>query len=190
MINPKVASRVIYELVGQVNNEDLATCPHLPFFDMEIFFRFCVDPSNRKKDITITNSCAQLWELSAEDLFELAKVNTPRLIPAKITSLADILGDETAPIVYVLRSSRCSYGATSLLDYGAVASFADSLHADLIIIPASVHECFIFPSGGVVIDEFKRSIAETNCSFLAPTEYLSDSVLRFSRSSNKLQLIH
>jgi len=189
MINPVVASRVTFELVGQVNNEDLATCPHLPFFDMQIVFRFCVDPIDRKQDITITNTCSQLWELSTEDLLKLAKENTPRLIPAKITSLADILEDETAPIVYVLRSSRCSYGATSLLDDGAVASFADSLRSNLIIIPASVHECFIFPSGGIAIDVLKRSIDEANRSLLAPTEYLSDSVFLFSRSSNKLQLI-
>ena len=149
-----VRDKIAFRLVSRKDNEAfLKTVPWVPFLDLAIVFYLHLG-SNAGNQISSVNTNRQTksWELSPNDLFSLAKLNTPRLCPPTFTRLDHmvlgwdtepedmVLFDNALPCIYILTNENGINGASCILYDGIIKDLADQIGTDLIILPSSIHE--------------------------------------------------
>ena len=137
--------------------------------------------------ITVTNNLIKLWGISEEELYEIAKDNTPLIYPPDLRSMADVMIDILGQDMEMM---KMQFGKTEMNDeefrsflksevigeelpmyvlrgremYGATALIYDDMlsilqerFGDVYVIPSSVHEVLIIP-----VDEARsRGITST-----------------------------
>lgn len=162
----QIRDNIIFRLINEsANKELLREVPHrsLPGLDLSLVF-LVIFPSQEDKQFCtlIYNNLLEHWKLSAEELEQAARINTPRLLPAQIQTMSEMIknmameamGDDfnghvaeelvsendTRVPLYVLSNVLGRYGASSLFYEGVIKDFADRLGSDLIILPSSIHE--------------------------------------------------
>ena len=171
----------------------------LDFLDLKVEFYIPVtlDNSTRMGSGTVTKELAEIWGKDAESLWEYAKLNTPRMFPAKVKELIDVLleynpqflqetdneslKDGGIPLIEV-SNEQGLYGAAVILYDGILEGLAKELDSDLFILPSSVHATVIAPEKELVDDPpLAEMIRSTNKKFTSTENVLSDSVYRFER---------
>lgn len=91
------------------------------------------------------------------------------------------------PELFVLTNRSQMYGAAAMLYSGLLRSIAEHFQDDLTIIPSSVHEVLLLPSGSALPDEeLGGMILEVNESCLRRNEILSDRPYHYSRRQGTL----
>lgn len=148
------------------NRELLVDTPNVAFLDMAIVFYLFLDQSEMgQMTALIHNSHLGVWNTTEEELYRLAKINTPKLLPAKIKTMkevmdemlmeqfgelseTDIIGEllEDMPdklLLYVLTNQCGTCGAGCILYEGCLEEFAKEKEADIIILPSSIHEVLL-----------------------------------------------
>ncbi len=82
----KLKGKVAYKVIGyEKNKEILKEIPHFLFLDMAVVFYCSVDEKELSKaTILIYNNHLKLWGITKEMLYEDAKENTRRLLPARV----------------------------------------------------------------------------------------------------------
>ena len=90
----KARKQIAFKLVNyEKNREMLKTIPYKVFLDLAIIFYYVVQepPFYGKASILIHNEHLQNWGIGLEELYAQAKENTPRLFPANIESIEDLI---------------------------------------------------------------------------------------------------
>lgn len=190
--------RIAFRLVSRKNNEDLLKdVPWVPYLDLAVIFYLHLGVKDDKQITTlIHNHQAKSWNLSPDALFNLAKLNTPRLCPSTIGCLEHMLlgwDDEEdrivpcespLPTLYVLSNTSGINGASCLLYEGIIKDFADQIGSDLIILPSSIHEVLILPdSHDSDYENFRRMIQNVNAEDVPEEDILSDELYLYRRDS-------
>lgn len=209
-IRDKIMMKLVHAGANRHMLEDL---PHIPYLDLAIVFYLHLE-GNETGQMTalIHREHADHWNADAQLLFSLARVNTPRIHPAEIRTMDDVMKDiarrnlgdaydeevidrllhteEHLSPLYVLTNQTGIYGAGCILYDNVIKDFADRLGEDLIIIPSSVHEVLLTPDNGETsYDEFNHMIVAVNSSDVPPEDRLSDHIYLYSRSSNQIRII-
>ncbi|SFB01972.1 hypothetical protein SAMN05216249_10713 [Acetitomaculum ruminis DSM 5522] len=156
-----VKEKIVYKLVNFEKNIDfLKDVPYIKFLDMAIIFCYYINniPEFDRASITIKNDHLKLWDKTTTNLFEDAKINTPRLLDVKINNLESILGHNFASKdegsfdsvlhasanddcqMYLLSNSTYVNGAITILYPNVLSKISDILGKDFYIIPSSIHE--------------------------------------------------
>lgn len=162
-LKDKIMFRMIHNASNQVLLSDV---PHIPYLDLSIIFFLSLERTETGQvTAMIHNSHARMWNVTAKDLWRLARENTPREFPAEIQSMQELLqtmaGDtsqdacdpsllelllqspsETIPL-YVLTNQTGLYGAACMIYQDILKDFAARLEKDLIVLPSSVHEVLL-----------------------------------------------
>ncbi|MBQ3905377.1 MAG: hypothetical protein II743_01280 [Lachnospiraceae bacterium] len=202
----KVKDLVCFRLVNaESNKEALEGQPHVPFMDMAV--QFFVPFHNEEigsGSITIRNEHAERWGVTAGELMEAAKVNTPRLFPPRCMRmdllLMEMAGgtgaaeevpterfDESPFSMHVLTNSEKVYGAGILLYDGYLQRVAEAGGSDLHVICSSVHEVLILPKGGEEEAERLREIVrEVNATQVDAQDKLSDNLYSYNAATHEL----
>lgn len=210
-----IKDRVVYKLINTEKNlKLLSDVPHMDFLDLSIVFYVIVtDKTFGSGSIMIQNRQFERWNISLEELFEAAKVNTIKRLGSSITSIEDVLlemirqrneseFDEIEKEIeaqkkagriipmYVLSNQLRINGAACMLDMNLLRSFAEDMDSDFYILPSSVHELILIPQRGVE-DPYclERMVKEVNISEVGVTDVLSDHVYRFSREKCAVECI-
>lgn len=198
----KVKDRICYRLVEKKRNETLLEeIPHMEFLDLAICFYYAYySDVLGEGSILIYNSHMKMWDTSTEELFELARENTPRLFPWKCSTLGEILagdarteeeegGSKTGlqvPLydeipMKILTNSKRSYGAVCILYPGVLEEVAERMGGDFYILPSSVHEVILLPYDGTFSEKsIKDMISEVNRTQVEPEEVLCDSLYYYN----------
>lgn len=204
-----VKGRIIYQMVNtSLNRKLLEDIPSVPVLDLSLVFKVIIDatPDDGISTITIHNSHLDLWNVTKEKIYELAKENTPKLLPAKVSSLAELLCqyftedsdacqqealDEEVLPLYVLTNSRRFHGSCCINYPGVLSGFAEKVKKDLYILPSSVHETLLLPDIGGDLDpsELRDMVFCVNQTEVRREEVLSDNVYLYSRETKKLTQI-
>ena len=181
------------------NRELLADCPHIPFLDLAICFRYLADQNEKGVASSIVkNSDLKMWGISARELYKLAEENTRRIFPVELSRLDELLlrmsgvprqSPEGNPLgeIYVLTNKQNVNGATCLLFKDVVEAFAEKIENSFYILPASVHEVMLVP-----YDEnhdrrdLEEMVKEVNQYVVSGMDYLSDRVYFYDRTAKKL----
>lgn len=201
---------IVYKLINtEKNTELLENVPHMEFLDLSLIFQCTVTKEkNEKASILVHNAHLKLWDVTLDELYRAACINTPRLYPFEIKSMkliiCDILREESpdtfdyehcieelsdsAPI-YVLSNKSKIKGACCIVYPNLIQNFANELESNLYIIPSSIHECLLLPAKMFGdIDELKAMIKEIN-ETQVKEEILSNSLYFYDRKDDKITML-
>lgn len=199
----KVKDRVVFRLINAQKNRDfLEDVPHILVQDLAICFYYAFsDEQLGEGSITISNRHMEWWGTNHQELFKLAKENTPRLFPVEYKSLKSVIDEFYGDIpqtvneeicrLYVLTNITKSFGAACILYEDELERIADMVEADYYILPSSVHEVIILPDGkGEDPESLHRMIKEVNENHLTREEVLSDYPYYYSRKTKTLRSLN
>lgn len=204
----KIKDKIAFRLISyERNSELLEKIPHRRFLNLAIVYFAVIDNvDNARGIVTIYNNHLEYWNVDEELLYCLAAKNTPRLYPAQVKPMNQVVSDmilreeeqdmdldslitqfdsvnEQFPM-YVLTNIYKSYGASCMLYEGLLEQFTAHIEADVYIIPSSVHELILIPVDGEItregLDDMIRSINRTE---LSTDEVLSDCSYIYTREN-------
>lgn len=191
-----IRGRVIYRLVNyEKNKEILEDCPHIRLYDLAVTFRWVarIDDVGVSTSL-ITNKQVKEWGVSVNDLVLAARQNTPRLFPAKIIDMEEMLAGMVSFILYpnaipmyILTNEQELNGASALLYGDILKDFANKKGSDMYIIPSSIHEVIMVPADR--IDDPKglsSMVHEANTTVVSTGDVLSDSVYYYDRKKDQI----
>lgn len=191
-----IRGRVIYRLVNyEKNKEILEDCPHRRLHDLAVTFRWVAHIDNDGVSTSlITNRQVKEWGVTISDLILTAQQNTPRLFPAKIIDMEEMLAGMVSFILYpsaipmyILTNEQELNGASALLYGDILKDFANKKGADMYILPSSIHEVIMVPADR--IDDPKglsSMVHEANTTVVSTGDVLSDSVYYYDRKKDQI----
>lgn len=205
-------NNVIFSVVNaRENSEMLKNCPHRLFEDLAITYCWIIAGnsegiySNR-----INNDLCEKFGINEEYLYEMAQENTLKLMPIKIKSMNDVIGDimfgddiKTDPelkqefdefmedipderSMYVITNSINMYGSNALLFPEEIADLADKFESDLYILPSSTHELIAISSKSGTAEELAEMVYEVNMSEVSVEDRLSNEVYFYDRDKREI----
>ena len=208
----KVKSRICYKLINAKKNKALLEdVPHVLVEDLAVIFYILVSANAEETGtITVKDNMMKLWNVTTDDLYELALANTQRLFRGSVQSMAnvmiDILSkelddeavmefydmmvdvDDRVPM-YVCTNTMKSNGAGVILYDGLLREFADRVDSDVFVLPSSIHETLLIPvSAGMDLEALKDMVRSINRTEVAPDEILSDNVYYYDRLLDRVEL--
>lgn len=198
-----IRDRIAMKLIHYESNQELlADVPYIRYLDLAIVFYALVkmDLKRGSASILIHNPHIRKWGIDAEELFEIARENTRRLLPEKLydmNSMIDELAGRceadttiTCPPVYpmfVLTNENNLFGAACLLYTDLLKEYAERSQTDFYILPSSIHEVILIPALETdQYDELSAMVREVNDAELADDEILSTHAYYYSRSRNEI----
>lgn len=194
----QLKEHIVFKLISyQSNLTLLENVPHFRYLDFAVVFNCLVlDTSAGNATILIQNQHLKLWGITGEVLYELAKTNTPKLLPPKVCPMKDLLTEaitgkqeyyyqeEDSPI-YVLTNTAKLHGAACILYDDLLENISKEFDCSLYIIPSSIHEVLLL-SGYKELDItlLNNIIKEVNMSYVSRDEILSDHAYFFSKENH------
>lgn len=209
----KTASKIVFKLVNyEKNRELLKEIPYKIFHNLAVVYYYTVmePPFCGRASILIYNSHMQQWGVDSEELFLRAMENTPRLMPAQIENLEELMfgmlegyeenqitelkqefaGERNRTPMYVLTNRQKLLGAACMIYPNIIKDFAEELKKDIYILPSSVHEVILLPFSEYLSKEsLLEMVREINSTQVEEYEVLADSVYYFSRSKHGIEQI-
>lgn len=189
--------RIVYRLVNYGRNkEDLREVPHIRLLDLALTFHVLVKAADDEVGtFQIRNSHMEYWGVTCEDLREQAAKNTPKLFPAWVRTMEEVLErcglsfpdtDEPFPM-YVITNKPGINGASVILYPSVLSDLAGQLHSDLYLLPSSIHEFIAIPSTTEHDSASLREIvAQVNETEVSEEDYLSGEVYRYDRKNSRI----
>ena len=191
-----IRGRVIYRLVNyEKNKEILEDCPHIRLYDLAVTFRWVarIDDVGVSTSL-ITNKQVKEWGVFVNDLVLAARQNTPRLFPAQIIDMEEMLAGMVSFILYpstipmyILTNKQELNGASALLYGDILKDFANKKGADMYILPSSIHEVIMVPADRINDPTKLLSIVhDANTTVVSIGDVLSDSVYYYDRKKDQI----
>lgn len=178
-IDKNTFSRYIYfQLVNTERNKELlVSVPHRSFLDLSVIYWLRV---NEKVSFIFSNSMAEKYDTTEEQLFVMAKDNT-------ITNLPPII-EAIRPDMLAVTNKSAYCGAVALLFPEVLKDAARLLGSDLYIIPSSVHDIILMPANED-IDYMRDMIKEANDAVLYFDEVLSYKLYKYDRKTGDISIV-
>ena len=173
----KIRASIQFRMVNRrMNEEEMATMPHLDFGDFSVGFQWVITTDDRRMGIVrITNEQSEEFGLDVEEMTELAIANTERVSPPRICRIEEVIsemlsecssedfakhgkrpeefgmpetmfGAEDDFPMYVLTNEQRNMGASALLMIPQMDRFRERLGEDFWILPSSIHEVILIPA--------------------------------------------
>ncbi|MCI9486994.1 MAG: hypothetical protein HFI64_08500 [Lachnospiraceae bacterium] len=197
----RIRDRISFRLISRSSNPELLSdIPFLPFLDLAIVFFFTLeDEVIGSSTVLIHNSHVNLWGITKETLFSLARTNTRSLSGCEIIPMENLLftenekeafsSSDTAKI-FILSNRPRIFGAACLLYEDVLSSFADTLRDDFYVLPSSIHEVLLLP---VKTSPSPRSlldmVREINQNDVAPEDVLSNHIYLYRSAERRLGIV-
>ncbi len=198
----QVRERVACKLINyETNKELLSSVPHVRFLDLALvcYYRILHDMLG-SATILVRFVNMNLWGISEEQLFALAKENTRRMSAPRIESVDQIMEsmagtqtvvhrEEQQSQMYVLMNERKLFGAAAICFPDVLQQFSEQMKTNFYLLPSSVHEVILLPEGIESPEELRRLVCNMNRTQVRPEEILSDSVYYYDREREKLTIL-
>lgn len=195
----KIKSHLSIRLVNQEKNKEfLKDVPWEPFLDLAVLCCIHYDtPKELHAETVIRNSHLKNWGISKEEILRLAKENAPHLLPYSLNSLPKFLNeiagevmineDEECKIMHVLTNGDRTNGAACMLYPGVIRKFSEKHHANVFILPSSIHEVMLLcDDGDVTLSGLSELVHEVNETQVSKGEFLSDHAYYFNRDTEEI----
>ena len=192
-----VRDRIVYRLVNyEKNREILEECPHLRLYDLALTFRWVAHSDDIGiSTALVTNQELKAWEISINELLLAARENTPRLFPAQMIDMEEMIKkagiclseDESSIPMYIMTNQQEVNGASVLLYDNVLETFANNKRTDFYILPSSIHEVILVPANRIDNpSELFDMVVDANKTVVALGDILSDSVYYYNRKKNQI----
>ena len=203
-----VKSRIVFMLINTKRNKELLEdIPHIDFLDLSIVFQCLIAQEELGlSTVLIHNVHIKLWDVTAEELYQVAKENTPRLLPCELKSMNQVLSEimlEESPDafssedctelftgnipMFVLSNRSRVEGAACILYPHVLADFANTINSSFYIIPSAIHEVLLLPTNQCEESaEILSMIKEINDTQVSAEEVLSYSLYFYNKETDKI----
>lgn len=193
--------RIVYKLVNyEQNRELLEKIPHRRYLDLAIVYYYIFEDSVMENaTILLHNSHLKMWNVTEEEVYKTACKNTPKLLPASIVGMHELLKnmlgevpleEETGDLcpMYVMTNDHKMNGAATMTYPHVIRDFAESIGENMFIIPSSVHELILVPETGTERGFLNDMVREVNETQVDPKEVLADHVYFYDRKEDHISL--
>lgn len=179
--------------------------PYIPcrqFEDLSVIYYEYVPESSLHR--LIGNADMAYSRMTEEELYELAKENTRRIMPPVVQSMSQAIielseeNDEvmdmktreeleqTEELMYLITNEQGSRGAVSILYSDVMEEVSEKLGGDIYLIPSSVNEIIAVSKNNVPsVEELQEQVHFTNLLRVELRERLSNQVYEYD-SDTKL----
>lgn len=174
----------------------------VPFLDLIIVFKILVD-LKQGAFVTINQNMLTVWNKNVYDLLEIAKVNTPKILPYEhktlVHKLCKTMGITKEDAVsmglvdipgmpHFLSNTIGTFGSAVILYDGLLKEISNG--KDLLIVPSSIHEVlFNYIEDGLDPEYISNMIKEVNTMHIEPEEVLSDHPYKYIAKLDKIELL-
>ncbi len=191
---------IIFCLINKEQNQKLLEeCPFVPFLDLAVVFILYIYEQGEYRRILLRKEHLKIWGVTVDTLYQLARENTPRLLPADAAEMQSIMKEmfgeieslKRTPKMLILGNSKSIYGAAVLLYDRLLEELANRLQSDFLVLPSSVHEVLVLPYQREKkwdLEVWKRTVLTANQEYMLPEERLSEHVYVYSREKGKLEI--
>ncbi len=195
-----VKDYIIVALVNtESNREQLKTIPHQDIGGLSAIYKIDITHSHFGPDmdgydatVTIKSEMLEKFEITEEELHQVALQNSQRIYPPMLKGLKAIVQDpEKDDRIYVLTNTQIWQGAAVIL-YPGVMEHVQSCLGDVYIIPSSVHELLLVPKSEFSIedaDTLREILCEVNQIAVEPQEVLGTEIYTYNSELKQLQVI-
>lgn len=186
--------RIFYQLVSKEEQEELLlNAPHVSFFDMAITFRYLFyENEEGVSSALIEDRHLSQWQITEEELVEFSISNTPRLFPAKKSSVLEVISeafeiDGPDLPLYIYTNQRGINGAACLFYKDRLKQFASQMRENFYILPSSVHEVLLLSESVVEeVDDLHKMVLEANHTVVCKEDFLSHQVFYYDAYEDKI----
>lgn len=186
----------IIKLVNyDLNKEKLKDCPNIKYLDLAITFRFLVKLDDAgMASALISNKDLIRYNITKEELYDIALENTRRMFPEIIRSMDEFIPNiedicpEDRNKLFVLTNQSGVNGATTILYNDVIKDFAKKMNKSLFILPSSIHEVIMICCEEVEKERLKSLVKEVNKFIVSELEFLSDNVYFYDLETDKITI--
>jgi len=184
------------------NKQFLEDKPYQKFLDLAVIVYFEMEGKDGfQGNVIITNSLLHIWNVSEEELFQLAFQNTKEKKSFLFRSMMEVLDDyfseeerlhyeQAQQKMYVLTNKNKHYGAITVCYMECLKGIRDVLGVDYYLIPASVHEWIVLPNNGTCdVDYLKYLVKSMNDTVISPEEVLSDAIYMYHLETQNIEIL-
>lgn len=190
----RIKGNIAYKIISvKLNEKLLESIPHRIHMDFAVCYYIVIrDRYLSNASILINNSHAKMWHVDEEKLYEIASINTPKLLEAEFTDMKEMLLDLTKERddskeewieeidgedcgMYVLTNTDRIFGAATILYKDVLRDFAKNNSSNLYILPSSIHEVIVLLERFADDKEYlNKMVCEVNATQVPRTDILSD----------------
>ena len=198
-----LSSRIAFRLINTASNQSfLKTVPHIPWMDLSIvFYLYIQGNDNGIMTAAVSDYHMKTWGITADELYTQSLLNTPRLFPPVISSMACILENldpehlQYNPSLpetpfYVLTNKNGINGAACVLYKDVIKNFAEGMDRDILILPSSIHEVLLLPDDDQLpYRDLANLVTFINQTEVPAEDRLSNQVYRYSRLKDQFSVV-
>ena len=183
-----VKSHVVRRVVNyEQNREMLGHAPHIQVEDLAIVYQIVVSDMMDDQGyatIAVKDDFFNVWNVSLEELDETSKLNTRKILPPRLESMAAVYSEATGvelPFLeemnlYILTNELKLNGAVHVLDVEVMKNVEEQLEGSIYyVIPSSIHEVLLIPYDGEYDAVYLETVInEVNANELSDVDVLSN----------------
>ena len=190
----------------KMNEEYLKGKCFMEYLDFAVVFAITIDKKQGASTIVL-EELRKIWDISKEELYEIALANMQSKEPCKIASIQNILFDLAEehgadmkelidglevpnPPFYVMTNNSGIFGAVTILYKDALKQFTKEHNVDnIMMIPASVHEwLLVFEDETLSKSYMQEMVKEVNDVEVRPDELLGYNIYRYDSKTDTVSI--
>lgn len=195
---------IIPVLIPSEGNEALLeTIPHIPFYDLQIIFRFRVPCGDGCETVNVTNEYIREQGWTEQELLDLSLNNEIFKESALFAHMSENAQEMAALTkadnleqlkdfrerALLLTNIYFDFGAASVLNQELMCRIADMFGENMYIIPADIEACMLVAESDLAEKDVQEILDCFNRFSPAPEKKLSDHIYYFDRDKREIQQI-
>jgi len=183
------------------NEELLDGLVSTDYLDLAVYYRIILDADlarvGETASVSIKPEMLTMAGINRDELHEAAAGNLHPVMFHMNELLQEMIGagcaplpEETATMLVVTNESKYQ-GAANIINTKIFKDISDDMDSDLWILPSSIHELIVVPCDQFEhgdADELRDMVTTINAEQVAPEDQLSDSVYRYIREQNAVEI--
>ena len=180
------------------NRKVLKTLPHKEIEDLAVMYYIVLSSQNNcDSTVTVDYHMMGYWDLSDEELYDLAMVNTAIQHHPTASSIESLLAEEfddlpPSPIEMWVVTGDGDYanGAVYITCKKVLKQLADKLNDDIYMLPSSKQEFIVCRKSDVDSDSINNLIVDANENVLESGFFLSNHAYEYIRETNRINSVY
>ena len=193
---------IIPVLIPSEGNEALLeTVPHIPFYDLQIIFRFRVPGGDGCETVNVTNEYIREQGWTEQELLDLSLNNEIFKESALFAHMSENAQEMAALTkadnleqlkdfrerALLLTNIYFDFGAASVLNQELMCRIADIFGENMYIIPADIEACMLVAESDLAEKDVQEILDSFNRFSPAPEKKLSDHIYYFDRDKKEIR---
>ena len=193
---------IVPALIPSEGNEALLEkVPHIPFYDLQIIFKFRVSGGEGCETVNVTNEYIQEQGWTGQELLNISLNNEIFKESALFVHMSENVqemavltkSDDLEQLkdfrdrALLLTNIYFDFGAASILNKELMCRIADGFGENMYIVPADVESCMLVAESDLARKDVQEILDCFNRFSLAPEKKLSDNIYYFDREKKEIR---